>query len=57
MKFGTWNVRSGSLIAVARELDLLLIQEGRWDKGGMVTFSMERKRKSSTGNRIICAKE
>jgi len=34
IKFGTWNVRSGLFIAVARELDLLLIQEVRWDKGG-----------------------
>jgi exonuclease III len=43
MKFGTWNVRSlyrsGSLKTVARELgkyklDLLGVQEVRWDKGG-----------------------
>jgi len=43
MRFGTWNVRSlyrsGSLTTVARELarcklDLLGLQEVRWDKGG-----------------------
>jgi exonuclease III len=42
MKFGTWNVkslyRSGSLKTVARvgkyKLDLLGVQEVRWDKGG-----------------------
>jgi exonuclease III len=43
MRFGTWNVRSlyrpGSLKTVARELgkyklDLVGIQEVRWDKGG-----------------------
>ena len=42
---GTWNVRSlyraGSLTAVARELaryklDLVGVQEVRWDKGGTV---------------------
>jgi len=45
MKFGTWNVRSlcrrGSLTAVARviaryKLDLMDVEEVRWDKGGMV---------------------
>jgi len=54
---GTWNVRSlyrvGSLTAVARELtryklDLVGVQEVRWDKGGTVRagdyiFFMERK--------------
>jgi exonuclease III len=43
MRFGTWNIRSlyrsGSLKTVARELgkyklDLLGVQEVRWDKGG-----------------------
>jgi exonuclease III len=43
IRFGTWNVRSlyrsGSLKTVAREfgkykLDLLGVQEVRWDKGG-----------------------
>jgi exonuclease III len=43
MIFGTWNVRSlyrsGSLKTVARELgkyklDLVGVQEVRWDKGG-----------------------
>jgi len=45
MRFGTWNVRSlyraGSLTAAARELaryklDLVVVQEVRWDKGGRV---------------------
>ena len=45
MRFGTWNVRSlyraGSLTAAAREiarykLDLVSVQEVRWDKGGTV---------------------
>ena len=45
MRFGTWNVRSlyraGSLTAAARELvryklDLVDVQEVRWDKGGTV---------------------
>jgi exonuclease III len=43
MRFGTWNVRSlyrsGSLKTVAKELrkyklDLVGVQEVRWDKGG-----------------------
>jgi exonuclease III len=43
MRFGTWNVRSlyraGSLMTVAKEiskykLDLMGVQEVRWDKGG-----------------------
>jgi len=45
MSFGTWNVmslyKSGSLTTVHRELaryklDLVCIQEDRWDKGGTV---------------------
>jgi hypothetical protein len=45
MRFGTWNVRSlyrsGSCTTVARDLawyklDLMGIQEVRWDKGGTV---------------------
>jgi len=45
MKFGTWNVMSllwaGSLTAAAGELarytiDLVGVEEVRWDKGGMV---------------------
>ena len=45
MKLGTWNVRSlygaGSLKAAARELaryqiDVVGVQEFRWDKGGTV---------------------
>jgi len=47
MRFGTWNIRSlyrsGSPITVAArelaryELDLLGVQEVRWDKGGTVS--------------------
>ena len=46
MKIGTWNVRSfyraGSFKAAARELgryllDVVGVQEVRWDKGGSVT--------------------
>ena len=38
---GTWNVQAGSITAVARELaryklDLLGVQEVRWDKGDTV---------------------
>ena len=45
MRFGTWNVRSlcraGSLTTVAwelakYELDLVGVQEVRWEKGGML---------------------
>jgi exonuclease III len=45
MRFGTWNVwslyRAGSLMAAARELaryklDLVGVQELRWEKGGTV---------------------
>jgi len=45
MRFGTWNLRSlyraGSLTAAAREiarykLDLVDVQEVRWDRGGTV---------------------
>jgi exonuclease III len=45
MRFGTWNVRSlyriGSLTTVVRELgkyklDLVGVQEVRWEKGGAV---------------------
>jgi exonuclease III len=45
MRFGTWNVRSlyraGSFMAAARELaryklDVVGVQEVRWDKGGML---------------------
>jgi hypothetical protein len=57
MSFGAWNVRnlcrSGSLTAVGRELaryrlDLVGLQEVRWDKEGTVSagvcnFSPEKK--------------
>jgi exonuclease III len=57
MRFGTWNVRSlcrtGSLKAEARELvkckvDLVGVQEVRWEKGGTeraedYTLSMDRR--------------
>jgi len=40
MKLGTWNFRSfyraGSLKAAARELDVVGVQEVRWDKEGTV---------------------
>jgi exonuclease III len=56
MRFGTWNVRSlyriGSLKTVASELvkyklDLVGVQEVRWEKGGTqraedCTFFMEK---------------
>ena len=59
MYIGTWNVRSlyrpGSLTAAARELaryklDLVGVQEVRWEKGGTVraeeyVFSMEKETK------------
>jgi exonuclease III len=59
MSFGTWNVRSlyrsGSLMTVARQLakdrlDLVDVQEVRWDKEGTVrageyTFFMAKGRK------------
>jgi hypothetical protein len=65
MRFGTWNVRSlyraGSLTAATKELaryklNLVHVQEVRWDKRGMVragdfNFFMEKKRKSSIWNR------
>jgi hypothetical protein len=46
MRFGTWNVRSmyraGSLVTVAKklskyELDIVGVQEVRWDRGGTKT--------------------
>jgi hypothetical protein len=57
MRFGTWNVRSlyrsGSLMIVVRELaryklDLVGVQEVRWDKGGTAragdyTFFYEKR--------------
>jgi len=45
IRYGTWNVRSqyraGSLVAAARDLaryklNLVAVQEFRWDKGGTV---------------------
>ena len=69
MKFGTWNdrslYRSGFLTAAARKLaryklDLVGVQEVRWDKGGTVRagdynfFLWKKKQKSSVGNRIFC---
>jgi hypothetical protein len=61
MKFGTWNVRSlyrsRSFTTVAREfarykLGLLVVQQGRWDKGGTVrvgVFSLLEKRTKIIG--------
>ena len=68
MRFRTWNVsrpyRAGSLTAAGRELarfklELVGVQEVRWDKGGTVragdyTFLRKRKRKSSNGNKRFC---
>jgi len=69
MRLGTWNFRglyrAGSLTGVARELaryklDLVDVQEVRWDKEGIVgewgiiIFIWKRKQKSSIGNRIFC---
>jgi len=62
MRFGTWNVgslhRTGSLTAAAAarelaryKLDLVGVEEARWDKGGRVRagviffFSMEKETK------------
>jgi exonuclease III len=54
MRFFAWNVRSlyrsGSLTTVARyELDVVGLQEVRWDKGGteqrIIFFSTEREAK------------
>ena len=59
----TWNVRSlyraGSLTAVARELasyklDLVGVQEVRWDKGGTVRAGDYNFFYGSVGNRIFC---
>jgi hypothetical protein len=56
VRFGMWNVRTGSLKTVAREpgrykLNLLGVQEVRWEKGGTewaedYTFSMEKGMKN-----------
>ena len=67
---GTWNVRSlyraGSLMAVARELaryklDLVGVQEVRWDKEGTVKAGdysfFYGKGKSSVGNRVFCTSQ
>jgi exonuclease III len=71
MRFGIWNVRSlnrsGSLMTVVRalaryKLDLVGVQEVRWDKGGTVragdyTFFYEKGNESSIGNRFFCTAE
>jgi exonuclease III len=59
MRFGSWNARSlyrtGSLKAVVRELDLVVVQEVRWDNEGSVKaggynfFYGKGKEKSSNG--------
>jgi len=65
---GTWNVgilyRVGSLTAAARELvryklDLVRVQEVRWDKGetvraGNYNFSMEKEMKIISWDRDFC---
>jgi hypothetical protein len=66
MRFGTWNVRSlyrsGSLKTVARvlgkyKLDLVGVQEVRWDKGGRGLYILlwSGKCKSSVRDRFFCA--
>jgi hypothetical protein len=66
MRFRTCNVRSlyrsGSLMTVARELarykiDLVGVQEVRWDKGGTVragdyTFFMEKEMKVTNWEQV-----
>ena len=65
---GAWNVRSlyrsGSFTTAARELaryklDLVGVQEVRWDKQGIeqeiIIFLWKRKQRSSIGNRIVLA--
>jgi len=70
-RFGTWNVgslcRAGSLTTAARELsryklDLVGVQEVRWDKGGTIRagncfFLWKRKQQSSIRNRIFYTTE
>ena len=65
---GTWNIRSlyraGSLMAAARELaryklDLVSVQEVRWDKGGTVragdyNFFYGKEMKIISGEPISC---
>ena len=68
-RFGTWNVRSlyraGSLKAAARKLaryklDLVGVQEVRWDKGGTVragdyNFLYEKGNKNhQLGTGVFC---
>jgi exonuclease III len=66
MTFGTWNVRSlfrsGSLKTVARELgkyklDLVGVQEVRWDKGGTerAFFYGAGNKDHQLGTGFICA--
>jgi exonuclease III len=72
MSFGTWNVRSiyrsGSLMTMARELakyklDLVGVQEVRWDKEGTVRageyiFSMTKGRKIINWEQVfLCTRE
>ena len=68
MGYGTWNVwnlyRAGSLTAAATELaryklDLVGMQEVRWDKGGMVragdyNFFYIKGNENINWNRIFC---
>jgi len=69
MKLGTWNVRSfytaGSFKAAAREfarykLDVVGVQEVRWDKGGTVrageyNFFSGKETRIINWEQLICA--
>jgi exonuclease III len=72
MRFGTWNVRSlyraGSLMTVSRELaryelDLLGVQEVRWEGGGTepageYTFFYGKKNENhELGTGFLCIRE
>jgi hypothetical protein len=67
MRFSTCNVRSlyrlGSLTAASKELaryklDLVGVQEGRWDKGGTVRAGdyifLKKSKRKSIWNRNFC---
>ena len=66
MKFGTWNIRSlyrsKSFTTVAREfarykLGLLVVQQGRWDKGSTVRVGFFFIISIEEGTKIISWKQ